>query len=170
MVVWKLNMPLHRKIGLCVLLAVSCLTMAVSLVRTIEVQGQTTSKEDAQYNACLGSIWSLIEQTIVIMMGCVPPLSSVTKMKLSPIRSFFSSLRRVISKPDKGYGSQHTERLDDSFGHASYYELGNPGHNVFQVRTGTTDTLAKQGEGRNTHDGRIHRTDQFTVSSGNMEE
>ncbi|RYP50587.1 hypothetical protein DL768_003932 [Monosporascus sp. mg162] len=164
MVVWKLNMQFHRKVCLCILLALSLFTMGISITKATNAQGRTGTTDDALYNACMGSLWAITEQTFVIMMGCAPPLSSITKLKLTSITNTFSSLRRLIGSSSTGY------KTDDSTGlgqyiHGAYYELGVAGQTVSQVHAGTTGTSLDKTDSRSIDTGKIRRTDQYMVTS-----
>lgn len=110
LVVWKLNMPFHRKLGLCILLALSLFTMGVSIAKAVVAESGTDSSGDAQYKSSLSLMWSVTEQTFVIMMGCAPPLSSIAKLKLPSVFSLTGSFRKLVSSRRGGY------ELDDSNG------------------------------------------------------
>ena len=53
------------------------------------------------YDASLGIIWPVLEQTCVIIMGCISPLRSVTKLKVPWLRAFASLLSNLTSKNKK---------------------------------------------------------------------
>lgn len=80
MVIWKLNMPLRRKIGLGLLMALSLITAAASIMKTITTpRSDTGNSEDAQYHASVAVLWSGVEQSLVIIMGSIPPLRAKVK-------------------------------------------------------------------------------------------
>ncbi|KAH8897332.1 hypothetical protein GQ53DRAFT_887691 [Thozetella sp. PMI_491] len=110
MFIWKLNMPLQQRIGLMVLMAASLLTMAASILKLIAVQGASDLKPDAQYNASLEMLWVGLEQTFVIIMGCVPSLRSV--LKLDGFRSLSSSLSSFLRRGDKSKASSMDNKSD----------------------------------------------------------
>ena len=96
MFIWKLNMPLKQRLGLILLMTASLLTMAASVLKLIAVQGASEITPDVQYNASLEMLWVGLEQTFVIIMGCVPSLRSV--FKLDGLRSISSSLSSFLRR------------------------------------------------------------------------
>jgi len=72
-VVWK-NMQFRQKLGLILLLALSLFTMGGSIAKGIVVESGTQATSDKQYKSLLALLWSVTEQTCVIMIGCAPPL------------------------------------------------------------------------------------------------
>ncbi|GAP92081.1 putative integral membrane protein [Rosellinia necatrix] len=97
-VVWKLNMPFHRKLGLCLLLSVSLITMGISIAKAATAANTTATF----YNSTLGLLFAGLEQTFVIMMGCVPPLSSLKKLKLPSVLRISTSVSRLFSSSRRG--------------------------------------------------------------------
>lgn len=96
-------MPLSRKAGLCVLLALSLFTMGASIAKAVTSAG---GADDALYNTSMSLMWSVTEQTFVIMMECAPPLSSVTKLnlKLPSVLGISASFMRLMrSRGSTGY-------------------------------------------------------------------
>ncbi|KAI0173478.1 hypothetical protein GGR52DRAFT_543196 [Hypoxylon sp. FL1284] len=162
-IVWRLNMQFRRKVGLCVLLALSLFTFAISIVKTTLAQGDQQQGDDAVYNATMGIVFGLMEQSFVIMMGCAPPLRSMTKLKLASTLSFTTSLKRLIGRPDTGEeGDSH--RLS-RHSHGPYYELGMAGQTQSQVHAGAKGSSLDNTDSHSVDAGKIRRTDQYLVSS-----
>ncbi|KAH7384631.1 hypothetical protein BKA66DRAFT_81944 [Pyrenochaeta sp. MPI-SDFR-AT-0127] len=140
-VVWKLNMPFRRKLGIIILLALSLFTMGCSIAKAAFAESGISSQQDKQYISSLALMWSVTEQTFVIMMGCAPPLSSVTKLKLPLLPSLTASMKRLVSS--RGTDSKGSSGLEKS-GDGIYYELGVAGRTVADAQGGTTrSTLDK---------------------------
>ncbi|KAI1458807.1 hypothetical protein F4805DRAFT_474072 [Annulohypoxylon moriforme] len=176
-VVWRLNMPLRRKIGLCILLVMSLITMTAGILRTVNIQGQPGKDDDAQYHACLGVLWTSMEQALGIIMGSVPPISGIKKLKQGPIHGITSSLKRIFSSKDKIRSAGATSELD-SFGRATYYELAtsNQGFSTRpsvphirenNIYAGSPATSIEQVDSYDAKLGKIRRTDQFAVTYTN---
>lgn len=87
-------MPLRRKISIAVLMAASLFTMAASIVKTVITQTSTAAASQKQ--ASIAFLWTAVEQNMVIIMSCVPPLRAVTK--LSP--RLFRALRLTDADPE----------------------------------------------------------------------
>lgn len=138
LVVWKLNMPLHRKAGLCVLLALSLFTMGVSITNSVTAAAVGGNKEDAMYNTSYTYMCAALEQEFVIMMGCAPTLSSIAKLK-HQIQSVFSiseSFRKLLSR-GTGY------ELQDSNG------LGHSSERIYTSEIGPKGSSSARGSSRN---------------------
>lgn len=167
MIVWKLKMPLRRKLGLCILLGLSLFTMSIAIVKVIGAQGRPKAgNTDVLYRASLSVVWALIEQSFVIALGCVPPLTSARKLKLGPLVSFPSTLGKLVRSFGKGYGSGSGDSTGElgQYSDAAYYELGG-GKSKSEVQAGksVTSTLDKV-ETQSAEAGRIRQTQQYTVT------
>ncbi|RYP43262.1 hypothetical protein DL768_010004 [Monosporascus sp. mg162] len=98
-IIWKLHMPFHRKISLLALMAASFFTMAAALVKVSVSLNASASITDTTYNAGHIQIWTCIEQDMVIMMGCLPPLRAIMQMESPIIRSISTTLPSLINWP-----------------------------------------------------------------------
>jgi hypothetical protein len=119
-------MPLRRKIGVVILLALSLFTMGCSIAKSTVAESGTQSVDDRQYKSSLALMWSVMEQTFVIMMGCAPPLSSITKVKM--ISNMASSLESLFKS--RGSSSESGGRTTTGRSSGGYYELGGRGKSV----------------------------------------
>lgn len=122
LVVWKLNMPLRQKVGLCILLALSLFTMGCSIAKAVVAQSGTKSATDQLYKASLSLMWSLTEQAFVIMMGCAPPLRSLTRIQIPLVETFTTSMKRLFSTRASESRSDSSTALSQSK-NGTYYEL-----------------------------------------------
>jgi hypothetical protein len=134
-VVWKLKMAFRKKLGLIILLSFSLLTMGLSIVKSVNA----TSSAGTLYGNTLGLFFAAVEQTFVIILGCVPPLSSITKLKLpSAIQSMTDSVRQLVgstsrSSRDRQYNIENSnERGEGSYG--AYHELNVGSKSMSSVR------------------------------------
>lgn len=94
-------MPMRQKISLVLLMAASLFTMAASIVKTIITQ--TSEAAASQYQASIATMWTAVEQTMVIIMSCVPPLRAITKL----YPSFFKALGLTDASTGQQRGSQY---------------------------------------------------------------
>ncbi|KAI0193429.1 hypothetical protein F4808DRAFT_358254 [Astrocystis sublimbata] len=85
-IIWKLNMPLRRKMGLCVLLAGSIATVVLCVMRITTIPHGTLEK------ARQGVLWNSLEQSLVIILGSVPTLPAFRKIISSWSQSLSTSL------------------------------------------------------------------------------
>lgn len=74
-IIWDLHMPLRRRVGLALLMCLSLITAVASIMKTVLTpNAEAATKPDAQYNASFAVLWSGVEQTLVIILGCIAPL------------------------------------------------------------------------------------------------
>lgn len=165
MIIWNLHMELHRRIGLVLLMSVSLFTMAMSIMKTLVAQGSSKDTVDVQYNASLAVLWAGLEQTFVIIMGCVPPLRALLRLEIPLFSSISSSLNSLIHRNrssgstrsgkqspsvasyDASVGAHHNGEKNNTYNHG-------PGANYYP-------DSSEQSLGSGQH---VRRTDQFTVS------
>jgi hypothetical protein len=108
-------MPFLRKLGLCIVLSLGLITMGISIVKSVNA----TSSAGSLYGNTLGLFFAIVEQTFVIILGCAPPLSSVTKLKLPPaILSLTSMAKKLVNRSrDAQYIIEDSdERSQSSYG------------------------------------------------------
>lgn len=139
MIVWKLNMPLHRKAGLCVLLALSLFTMGVSIANAVTAAAVGGNSEDAMYNTSYTLMCAGLEQEFVIMMGCAPTLSSIRKLQrqIPSVFSISESIRKLVSNRGTGY------EMQDSNG------LGHSSERIYTSEIGPKGSSSARGSSRN---------------------
>lgn len=89
-------MPMRQKISLVLLMAASLFTMAASIVKTIITQ--TSEAAASQHQASIATMWTAVEQTMVIIMSCVPPLRAITKL--------YPRLSRALGLTDASTGQE----------------------------------------------------------------
>ncbi|KAF4633296.1 hypothetical protein G7Y89_g4834 [Cudoniella acicularis] len=172
-IIWNLNMALRRKIGLMILMGVSLFTMSMSIMKVMVAQGSSHYSTDVQYKASLGVLWSGMEQTCVIIMGCVPPLRSITKLEFPDLSAIGSSLSSLV-KRNRSKQSSLDNNSSNSTGkeyhdlETNTYKLGRLGPK--QEVQGFTTTSNYYPEGNKVSnqslvtDNHVRRTDGFSIS------
>ncbi|KAL2756631.1 hypothetical protein ACRALDRAFT_1075523 [Sodiomyces alcalophilus JCM 7366] len=142
MVIWKLNMPLRRKIGLGLLMALSLVTAGASIMKTITTpRSDTGNTEDAQYNASLAVLWSGIEQSLVIIMGSIPPLRAKFRaIMIEHFGWFGTTVVEIVS------GNQTTRnRTSKRFSGGSQQSLRRGVHSMYRDMGGDWDPNTTSG-------------------------
>lgn len=155
-------MPLRQKLGLCILLALGIFTMGASIAKSTVAESGTKAKADKQYKSSLSLMWSSTEQSFVIMMGCAPSLSSITRIRIPLVERFTESMRRLVSSRGSESKVDSTTGRSTGLGRSKngiYYELGVAGQNKSDVQGGTKSSVSSVDAKR------ILRTDQFAVKS-----
>lgn len=95
LIIWKLKMPLHRRVGLIILMCFSLFTALMSILKTYTLHWQASaSTTDPVYQNSLQVIYANLEQTCVVIMGCVPTLRAIVTVHpgLSQIGSSLTNL------------------------------------------------------------------------------
>ncbi|KAF3763270.1 hypothetical protein M406DRAFT_356993 [Cryphonectria parasitica EP155] len=165
MIIWRLNMPLRQKIGLIILMAMSLLTMVMSIMRTVWiVVSYSGSSALETYDETSILTLALLEGDMVIIMGCIPTLRSLMKLNLSQVGLSFSNFfARSKSKPstmDKSYNSSgpyHDLELSTrklaAIGQSENVQVSTA---VFHPNNRSQDELVGETE--------VRRTDQFSIT------
>lgn len=164
LVVFKLTMPMRRKVGLILLLALSIFTMGCSIAKAVYAESGTRARQDRQYMASLSLMWSVTEQTFVIIMGCAPPLRSVTKLDVPLVVSLGASIKKLVTSR----GSSNQTGASSGLGGSKngiYYELGVAGKTVSDVQANLKTSTWSQTETGSIEPGTVRRTDELDVRS-----
>ncbi|KAI5920339.1 hypothetical protein F4810DRAFT_441963 [Camillea tinctor] len=168
-IIWRLNMPTRRKVGLVLLLAGSLFTAAISILKTTVAQGGGAHYiTDVQYEGSLAIIWSTLEEALVIIMGSIPALRAITKLNISvssTIGSFLSSVSKKIKNPAYSTGNINSGAYHDL--ERGTYNLGQVGtnhnlvadvpiitHNQYHNSHGSSQNIPRH----------VLRTDEFSIS------
>ncbi|OTA89153.1 hypothetical protein M434DRAFT_79747 [Hypoxylon sp. CO27-5] len=179
-VIWKLHMPVRQKIGLAILMAMSLVTMAASILKAVlsniipNITGDSNEPPpDAQYISSLSIFTGNVEQCLVIIMGCIAPLAPMVKLRfLHSIYTKLSGLvERLSSSRTRGKGSDYVPGA-----HSVYHNLdlmdsnqlgklhinqNDEGQTLKPLSTFEVTALKAHEKHSSNH---IRRTDQFHVS------
>lgn len=91
-IIWRLNMSLRTKIGLGIILSLSFISFVGSVMKAV-----TSSIAKTQYSSSLVILWSALEQTLVIIISCVPAIRHIVLAELPLLKSVSASIIRIIS-------------------------------------------------------------------------
>ncbi|MCJ1311799.1 hypothetical protein MMC25_005472 [Agyrium rufum] len=185
-IVYNLNMSWRNKFGLIIVLSLGLFTMVASIMKLLGVQGTSESK-DPTYDTTTPLLWATVEQSLVIIMGNIPPLRAFPRHEFSYVRSLGSGLNRLTSwrsrtSASRGSHVHSSPPYPASKGSGSGYEeleLGSREQFVPGTDTAGADSTAKMpfpppivrhNKGGGTerilgHDASvIQRNDTYTVS------
>ncbi|KAI0154336.1 hypothetical protein GGR57DRAFT_111705 [Xylariaceae sp. FL1272] len=96
-IIWKLNMPLRRRIGLCILLAMSLVTLAAGLAKVVYYsRGIELTTTDIDIDG-QSVIWTSIETAFIIIMACLPIIPGFLKLIMPQLRTFGVELKESVS-------------------------------------------------------------------------
>ncbi|KAI1476105.1 hypothetical protein F4774DRAFT_428504 [Daldinia eschscholtzii] len=118
LIISKLNMNTSRKVGVSLLIAVSIITVAAAAGRLtialLQMTGETASMgPNWQYIDGIINFAACIEQDLVIIMGCVPILNTITKLDLprfSRMRNLIGSLISSVRNGGSSFGRPFASR------------------------------------------------------------
>lgn len=164
LVVFKLTMPMRRKVGLVILLALSVFTMGCSIAKAVYAESGTKAQQDKQYTSSLSLMWSVTEQTFVIIMGCAPPLRSITKLDIPFVPGLGASMKKLVTSR----GSTRRTGASSGLGPSKngiYHELGVAGKTVADVQANSKNSTWSQTETGSVDPGTVRRTDELDVRS-----
>lgn len=117
-------MTVRQRLGLALIMAVSIFTAVLSILKTIRfdsVELRNLEKPDAEYTASLTEIFTGLEQTNVIIMGCVPTLRAVTNLDWPIAKSFKSFVSGLLSTLAPSTDKSKTK--GDTGNSGAYYDL-----------------------------------------------
>ncbi|KAM4056181.1 integral membrane protein [Hirsutella rhossiliensis] len=165
MIIFKLNMPLRRKLGLAGLMAASLFTMVASIMKTVTSQASSASEGDLQYRGTMAIFWSAFEQSFVIIMTCIPPLRSA-KQLFKRRDGAAGSSAMGLARLGRSYRSS---KLDsDRSRKPSFLDEGEQALRDTSVPYGRAGSRGPSSQSLET--GNIRRTDQYAVAySGKAE-
>ncbi|KAI8630933.1 hypothetical protein F5Y19DRAFT_474053 [Xylariaceae sp. FL1651] len=119
-IIWNLNMPLRRRIGLCVLLAMSLATLAAGLARVVVYSRSINLTEVDLQAEALVIVLSAIESSFVIIMGSAPAMPSFFELCRLQFLLLSSSLRKANNS---GHGSRSNTSLATAHDHSAYLNI-----------------------------------------------
>lgn len=126
-IVWRLNMPIHRRIGLVFVMALGLVTLASALLKfsiiIITTFGGPVESGGTNYYQGLVYLTSSIEQALVIIMGCIPTLQQAKGIPFSRIKSISSSLASFIPKLRRRGSSSEASTQYNSPSYMGYQDL-----------------------------------------------
>lgn len=178
LILWKLNMRMHRKVGLIILVASSLVTAAAAVAKgTISLLYifNAALSVDGSRGIHVINFTACLEQALVIIIGCVPAIRSITQLKHPSLVNIGNSLASLLAKI-RSTRSMNTSK--ESFSRrAKYCSFGNieltPRLHALQESGPNKDgkssglVIASLGE-TDAHtplaEGQVCRTDSFSVS------
>ena len=98
--IWKLNMAVRRKISLILVMCGSIFSMIMSILKTVslgQVANSAVGTPDVQYSSSPQLIYGFSEQSVVIIMGCIPTLHAIKRSdfaKLSFLKRYYGYMRK----------------------------------------------------------------------------
>ncbi|KAF2823678.1 hypothetical protein CC86DRAFT_327513 [Ophiobolus disseminans] len=120
--VWKLHMPLRRKIGVAMIFALGSFVIITGIIRLVLLINAFGALEnpmwrDITYEYSPPMLWTIVELNLGVMCACLPLMRPVWRASMqSPwatkLLSSFSSLR-YSSKQSKGSSYQSFDKHDE---------------------------------------------------------
>jgi hypothetical protein len=129
-IIWRLQLPFSRRLGLCLLMAGSIFGFICCIMRMV------TAARGSLYAAADGMLWAGLEQCLVIILGSAPTLPALRQVNFvgwisasfSSItnRSLFTSAKTQSKKTThrRTGGSTSERSSSDAIKPAEPYEIG----------------------------------------------
>lgn len=74
---WRLHLPLWKKIGLLAMFSLGSFTCVVTLLRIIKIENTNLAGTDPTITGAIIAQWSILEPTIAIVNSCLPTIRPV---------------------------------------------------------------------------------------------
>ncbi|MCJ1291626.1 hypothetical protein MMC34_003171 [Xylographa carneopallida] len=74
---WRLQLPIWKKIGLLVMFSLGAFTCVVTLLRIIRIENTNLADTDPTISGAIIAQWSILEPTIAIINSCFPTIRPV---------------------------------------------------------------------------------------------
>ncbi|MCJ1317914.1 hypothetical protein MMC15_003241 [Xylographa vitiligo] len=103
---WRLQLPIWKKIGLLVMFSLGAFTCVVTLLRIIRIENTNLADTDPTISGAIIAQWSILEPTIAIVNSCFPTIRPVLN-KYSPSVAW---TKRFTSKNSSGRPSTPSTR------------------------------------------------------------
>ncbi len=95
-IIWKPNMSLRQNIAIGVLMGMSLVTTIASIMKVVASASRPDETADVQYNSSLEALWTSMEQSFVVIMGCIPALGTLVQMDFTFANSSRSSIAPLV--------------------------------------------------------------------------
>ncbi|KAI0009470.1 hypothetical protein F4779DRAFT_581727 [Xylariaceae sp. FL0662B] len=173
MFIWKLHMPVARKIGFILLMCLSLITMGAALAKVVVVFMRMNATPIAgstnfRYFNGLVNLLCGVEQCLVIIMGCIPSLRPMAKLRpnwklLSDIGESLASLLTTRSRRKGSNGPPSSWAKDVSFDDLEMTPTISEERPVPSIRNSIRN-FRKSSNPSMRANGQIRRTDDFTIT------
>ncbi|KAI1076746.1 hypothetical protein F5B20DRAFT_572600 [Whalleya microplaca] len=173
--IWKLNMPMQRKIGFILLMCLSLITMGSALAKVVVVFMRMNATPIAgstnfRYFNGLVNLLCGVEQCLVIIMGCIPSLRPMAKLRLdwTLLSNIGESLASLVTRSRRKGSSGSLSSREKS----SYHDLDltpkvsderSISLKVPSIRNSIRNFRKSSNQNLNP-EGQIRRTDDFTIT------
>ncbi|MCJ1401369.1 hypothetical protein MMC11_004581 [Xylographa trunciseda] len=103
---WRLQLPIWKKLGLLVMFSLGVLTCIITLLRIIKIENTNLVGTDPTITGAIIAQWSILEPTIGIVNSCFPTIRPV-------LQKYFPSIawtKKLTSKNSSGSRSTQSVR------------------------------------------------------------
>lgn len=107
-------MSRQRRIGLGILMIISLFTLAASILKAVATLTSGDAARHLPFHPTDGIMWAAIEQTCVIILGCVPPLLPISKLD-HPVTRFFKEILGSLASRISGSSGSSNKQSKPSF-------------------------------------------------------
>ena len=116
LIIWRMSLPTHRKIGLIILMGLSLFTTVASILKAIITLSEDNSGDGGSvFYSNDGSLWCSIEQSFLIIIGCIPVLVPLSKLDHPIINWLNAALDRMLNKSFPSASQQRPPYANSKF-------------------------------------------------------
>lgn len=115
-------MPLRDRLGLIFVMCLSIFTMVMSILKTYYIYSAANSTQnsvDVQYDAIYQVVFGVLEQCVVIIMGCIPSIRHI----VVPYFKLFSAIGSTLASMFTSTKSKGTPVGSKNPSAGGYYDL-----------------------------------------------
>ncbi|KAJ5781250.1 hypothetical protein N7457_006410 [Penicillium paradoxum] len=105
-ILWEAKINIQQKIGLVIVFSLGFVIIAAAIVRAVEITGKAYSDQAAL------AVWSVVESSISIIVGCLPPFRAIISTKPSTTQSPYGSSGGRPSSYDRNPSVHGKHRSD----------------------------------------------------------
>ncbi|KAJ5566588.1 hypothetical protein N7535_008226 [Penicillium sp. DV-2018c] len=105
-ILWQSKINMQQKIGLVILFCLGFVIVAAAIVRAVEITGKAYTDQVAL------AVWSVVESSISVVVGCLPPFRAIISNKSNAIISPYGSSGIKPSSHDRNVslrGNRHSD-------------------------------------------------------------
>ncbi|OQD91498.1 hypothetical protein PENSOL_c052G06015 [Penicillium solitum] len=141
-IIWQAKINMQQKIGLVIVFCLGIVIVAAAIIRAVAITGKAYSDQAAL------AVWSIVESSISIIVGCLPPFRAIISTKPNTNQSPYGSSGATPNSYDRNHSARGKHRSDAaswSEPPLPLHDLG-PYQNSLDYRTCAQDVYISGGQ------------------------
>ncbi|KAI0005179.1 hypothetical protein F4779DRAFT_55561 [Xylariaceae sp. FL0662B] len=145
-VIWKLQMAKTTKLGISLLFAIGIFA-SISAAFRLNATIKYLRSDDTTYYVCGMALWCLAEQTLVLLVFCIPALPKVFR-RSTLLHKVMDSLRSWLTMSTKRSNHEDSASAAPSFQRPTYQKIQDDGASLPNKASQASKGLGLPGETR----------------------